>query len=332
MIDFRYHLVSLVSVFLALAVGIVLGAGPLKGEIGDQLNRSVHNLAADNADLRTQVATLQGAVANRDTFTRTVLPLLAAGQLTGQRVVLVTLPGVDADAVTALGDALKDAGATVSGHVGVEQGWVDPDRAADRDGVVARLAGAASSSSAVAGAAVAGAAVAGASRTGTTLATLLAGALLSRDAEALGRTDAAQTRLLGALDKAGLITLDGDLKGRAGEAVLLVPAVQAAADQAPSPSPSVPVVPQWSALAAALDGVGDGCVVTGPASSATSGGVVAAIRGDDTLTATISTVDTGGTPMGDLTTVLALHEQEFGVSGRYGFVGKVDAPLPRPVT
>ena len=31
MIDFRYHLVSIVSIFLALAVGIVLGAGPAQG-------------------------------------------------------------------------------------------------------------------------------------------------------------------------------------------------------------------------------------------------------------------------------------------------------------
>ena len=37
MIDFRYHLVSLISVFLALAVGIVLGAGPLRENLGDQL-------------------------------------------------------------------------------------------------------------------------------------------------------------------------------------------------------------------------------------------------------------------------------------------------------
>ncbi|NIS33816.1 MAG: copper transporter, partial [Actinobacteria bacterium] len=29
MIDFRYHLVSIIAVFFALAVGIVLGAGPL---------------------------------------------------------------------------------------------------------------------------------------------------------------------------------------------------------------------------------------------------------------------------------------------------------------
>ena len=38
MIDFRYHLVSLISVFLALAVGVVLGAGPLQNSLGTALN------------------------------------------------------------------------------------------------------------------------------------------------------------------------------------------------------------------------------------------------------------------------------------------------------
>ena len=37
MIDFRYHLVSIASIFMALAVGIVLGAGPLKEDIGNTL-------------------------------------------------------------------------------------------------------------------------------------------------------------------------------------------------------------------------------------------------------------------------------------------------------
>ncbi|MDU2059289.1 MAG: copper transporter, partial [Dermabacter sp.] len=37
MIDFRYHLVSLVAVFLALAIGIVLGAGPLRDGVGQTL-------------------------------------------------------------------------------------------------------------------------------------------------------------------------------------------------------------------------------------------------------------------------------------------------------
>ena len=44
MIDFRYHIVSLISVFLALAVGIILGAGPLQGAIGDQLTGQVDQL------------------------------------------------------------------------------------------------------------------------------------------------------------------------------------------------------------------------------------------------------------------------------------------------
>ena len=39
MISFRYHIVSIVSVFLALAVGIALGGGPLKGEVDDTLVR-----------------------------------------------------------------------------------------------------------------------------------------------------------------------------------------------------------------------------------------------------------------------------------------------------
>ena len=36
-ISFRYHIVSIVSVFLALAVGIALGGGPLKGEVDNTL-------------------------------------------------------------------------------------------------------------------------------------------------------------------------------------------------------------------------------------------------------------------------------------------------------
>ena len=45
-IDFRYHLVSIVSIFLALAVGIVLGAGPLKEDLGNTADPRAHPAAA----------------------------------------------------------------------------------------------------------------------------------------------------------------------------------------------------------------------------------------------------------------------------------------------
>jgi Copper transport outer membrane protein, MctB len=338
MIDFRYHLVSLVSVFLALAVGIVLGAGPLKGEIGDQLTTQVRNLRAEADDLRTQLKTAQGAVDNRDTFTRDVLPQLAAGQLTGQSVVVVTVPGIQNDAVKPLTDALREAGATVSGQVDVKDAWTDPARAADREALVKTLNG--TSSASAAGAAHAAVlpgpapsptpTVAGATGANTALATLLARAIVTGDPGVAGHPDRTATDLLGALAKAGLIGVDGELTGRATEAVLLVPAVQAVSGNVatPTPTPSIDPVAQWSALAVGLDANADGAVVAGPASSATTGGVIAAIRGQDAVTRLVSTVDTGGTPMGDLTTVLALREQALGGAGTYGFVGKVQGPMP----
>ena len=54
-IDFRYHIVSLISVFLALAVGIALGAGPLKETIGDTLTGQVDALRAEKDELRTEL-------------------------------------------------------------------------------------------------------------------------------------------------------------------------------------------------------------------------------------------------------------------------------------
>ena len=63
MIDFRYHIVSIVSIFLALAVGIVLGAGPLKGELGATLDREVAGLYQDKADLTSQLGEARAASA-----------------------------------------------------------------------------------------------------------------------------------------------------------------------------------------------------------------------------------------------------------------------------
>jgi len=340
MIDFRYHVVSLVSVFLALAVGIVLGAGPLKGTLGDQLNSQVGSLRTETADLRTQVKTAQTAADNRDTFTRSVLPQLVAQQLAGQRVAVVSVPGVDSGAVKPLLEALRAAGATVTARVSVRPGWVDPARAADRDGLVGTLAAASAASSSASAAGLGPERTAtvppptapgvpptvdGATGTSTALAGLLAGALLSRDPAAT--VDPGLQARLDALARAGLIRVDGDVTARATEAVLLVPAVPSGGPAA-SPSPAADPVAQWTVLAVALDAAGGGAVVTGPASSATDGGVVAAVRSDDDLTRVVSTVDTGGTPMGDVATVLALREQGLGGAGRYGFTGGVDAPLP----
>ena len=65
MIDFRYHLVSLISVFLALAVGVVLGAGPLQNSLGTALNDQVTSLRENRKATQTQLEQTEAAVNDR---------------------------------------------------------------------------------------------------------------------------------------------------------------------------------------------------------------------------------------------------------------------------
>ena len=68
MINFRYHVVSLTAVFLALAIGLVVGTAALNGPMADSLNDSVNALGKDNKNLREQVGHLQKEVNQEEDF------------------------------------------------------------------------------------------------------------------------------------------------------------------------------------------------------------------------------------------------------------------------
>ena len=53
MIDFRYHVVSIVAVFLALALGLFLGSTTLQGRVFDDLKGRVHSETRTNDQLRS---------------------------------------------------------------------------------------------------------------------------------------------------------------------------------------------------------------------------------------------------------------------------------------
>ncbi len=89
MIDFRYHLVSIVAIFLALAIGIVFGATALRGVTLRTLQHeatSLHNeVSAKNVANRA----LSQRVGADETFAQADAPLLLADEMGATLIVVV---------------------------------------------------------------------------------------------------------------------------------------------------------------------------------------------------------------------------------------------------
>ena len=88
MIDFKQFLTTIAAIFLALAVGVALGAGPLKGTADEQLRINAEKLSKDKDALQKQLLTDQAESKYRDEFTDSVSAQLVANKLAARKVVL----------------------------------------------------------------------------------------------------------------------------------------------------------------------------------------------------------------------------------------------------
>lgn len=312
MIDFRYHLVSIVSIFMALAVGIVLGAGPLKGQIGDTLTSEVTQLREDKASLRTELEAARKAGVARDDFTEAARARLVGGTLKDAKVALVVLPDADADDVKAVSDTLAAAGATVVSHTTVKDTWVPKDDEKSKE----------QTTLATEQRRALGLPVAAASDT-SPLDDVLATSLVAADASAV--TDAGKAAL-DALAAAKLIDIETADLVRASTAVVVSAPIKGdvAADRDRSAA-------RLAALAAALDRAGKGAVLTedvGVTGFAGAASVVRAARNDATTARALSTVDDVSLSLGQVSVVYALAQQLTGGVGQYGLGDGVSAGYP----
>jgi Copper transport outer membrane protein, MctB len=115
MFSFRYHLVSIVAVFLALALGVLLGTTVVNQGLIDDLNRRTDAAVKRVDELNDQVRDLEGQVRTWEAFGAVAQPLLVEGQLVGHQSVVVTLDDVNAVDVDGARRSLEEAGATVTG-------------------------------------------------------------------------------------------------------------------------------------------------------------------------------------------------------------------------
>ena len=105
MISFRYHLVTIVAVFLALGLGLLAGTTVLKPILVRSLQKRTNSLEQQNRSLDLQLSQQRGVGDE-------TLPYLVSGRLGGDQVVLVTTDGADPSMVGEAKTAVKLSGGT----------------------------------------------------------------------------------------------------------------------------------------------------------------------------------------------------------------------------
>jgi hypothetical protein len=114
--DFRYHALSLVAVFLALMIGLLLGVAIGDKGLVSSAERNVRNsLRGDVRAAQAQSANLRSQLDEQKRFQEAVYPLLVENRLSGQRIGLIALGSLPDGTIRAVRDALQGTGAQFAG-------------------------------------------------------------------------------------------------------------------------------------------------------------------------------------------------------------------------
>jgi hypothetical protein len=108
-VSFRFHLVSIVGVFLALGLGVLTGTTVLNRGIVAQLEGRTEDLASQLAALRGDFSSLRGEVEVWSAFGDEAMEPLLAGRLDGARVLVFAQDGTDDDSIDGVLRALRVA-------------------------------------------------------------------------------------------------------------------------------------------------------------------------------------------------------------------------------
>jgi hypothetical protein len=307
-INFRYHVVSLTAVFLALAIGLVVGTAALNGPVADSLKDRVNGLSKDNQQLREQVNNLKEEVNREEDFAAQAAPILLRGKLAGRRILVLTLPtGRDhADGVI---DMLQMAGASVAARIDVQDKFVNADNNNDLLDLVNRSA---KPSLPTAG-------LPGNSNGVETASALVASALLDRP-DGVAVTEADRKAVLTAFGDSGYIKVNGKVNGSAEAVVVVSGQPHVDRDAAQKDGSVETMVVQFDKpvpLVVAGNGTSDG-------------NIVAVVRNNPALSKMISTVDNANTSQGQVVTALATAEQVVDKkAGQYGLGAKAASLMPK---
>jgi hypothetical protein len=337
LIDFRYHLVSIVAVFLALAIGIVLGSTELQGTVLAGLQTASNSVRSQLIATQADRAAWEAKANAADAFLQTSESLLLGDRrlLAGHTLVLVTEPGAPDSVTNGVKNAAADAGATVTGEVALQPAFNDLSGATGS--TLATINGSIAASDSITLAA-------GADPQTTyqqDAAQLIATAILQKQDSQQSQhnqrsqqnqqgqavlSTASAAALLNAYAQAGFITVSGTPTNRADLVVIVVPG-SVPSDGANDPANEVLVaIAQEFASASAVTLIAGAAAPSGQAGSA-----ISVVR-SDSVSSRVSTIDNADTTQGQITVMQAIARQlAGGQPTSYGISGAASlSPTPAP--
>ena len=359
MIDFRYHVVSIVAIFLALTVGLVIGASILSKGVADSLKNSLTQRTDQIKSQQGQINDLKTQIDQQNKYITDTADQLTAGRLGTLCIALVEIAGADSNAYSGTRTMIqKQAGATVCSEIMINATFTASSSQPALTALLQehtpsgqKLTGSAAQQGAelVAEALTTYQEVGAVAETAKPTTTPTAHATSTAKAHAsgsptatvsgtpgstgsTGSTGATMTsgQALGTLDDfqtAGLITIM--TQPVSGEQASL------AYIQAPTTANADADNQTYLTLAESLRKGGAGTVVGGSGQSASTGGLVYAIVNDSTATREIGTVDDTDVTMGQVASVFSLAAEAQGgedtAAGHYGTGANNDGPVP-PIT
>jgi hypothetical protein len=307
MINFRFHLVSLVAVFLALAVGVVMGYGILGQPTVSGLQSRIDTVEANAEGRRLENEELQADLDRANAALDASSPFSVTDRLSGVSTVVVAVRDVGDDAVQRVVTLARRAGSATSGVV-----WLESKLSLQSTEDAKALAG------------VLGLPVA------TKRAALRATVWKTLGNRLAVGAGGAERDPLSALADAGFLSVEGagateaipaDVGGIGTRAVLAV---------GPSGGVQADLVVAGFSAAAAQAGLP---LVVGEVFAENPGGgdrgdSLSPIVNNDTLAANITTVDDLEWSAGGVAAILGLADLGRGVVGHYGYGNGADRLLP----
>ena len=113
MISLRQHVVTIVAIFLALALGVLAGSAFVQPRLIESLETQVDEQRQRITDLQDEVGQLRDQLAAEQAFNDAALPHLTRNRLIGLDAVVLSQEGVEDEVVAETRGALEEAGATV---------------------------------------------------------------------------------------------------------------------------------------------------------------------------------------------------------------------------